>query len=299
MKIAVIIPCLNEQAAIARVVADCLRHLPHAKVYVLDNGSEDQTAFFAAGAGATVIHSPLRGKGSVIRHAFRVIDADFFLLVDGDGTYPLSEAQRLLELAQHCNYEMVMGSRLQLGRAEAFRPLHYFGNVFFTRLVRILFNYPVQDLLTGYRVFSKRFTREVNLISNGFEIETELTIRAMAQNLSFCEVAIPYTERIHGSRSKLRTFRDGWRILMTIIQFLMYFRPIVFFSVLSGVFLAGSELHVMPAWPWNTASALFFVMGFYLHWQLHVHRLEARSEPPAFHQSSDKKEDRSNRNRVA
>ncbi len=278
MKVAVIIPCLNESAAIAKVVRDCHTHLPKADVYVLDNGSEDSTAKDAAKAGAQVIHSPQRGKGNVLRHAFRVIDADYFIMIDGDGTYPVIEAPRLLALAEECNYEMVMGSRLKLGKPEAFRPLHYIGNRVLTGLVRRLFGFPVQDLLTGYRVFSRRFTQEVNLISHGFEIETELTIRAMAQNLAFCEVPISYGERVEGGKSKLRTFRDGWKILLTIFRFLAYFRPLLFFSALSAMALGGSLLltaQVQSAL--QVAAALLFTLAFFLDFILH-HQLLRRSQ---------------------
>lgn len=233
MKIAIIIPCLNEAAAIANVVRDCRDKIPEADVYVLDNGSEDETSALAEKAGALVIHSPERGKGNVLRHAFRVIEADFFVMIDGDGTYPVSEARRLVQLARDYNYEMVMGSRLKFGVPTAFRPLHYSGNRLLTGLVRVLFGFPVQDLLTGYRVFSRRFADEVNLISRGFEIETELTIRAMAQNLAFCEVPIAYGERTQGGKSKLRTFRDGFKILLTIVRFWTYFRPRLFFGTMA------------------------------------------------------------------
>ncbi len=273
MRVAVIIPCLNESAAIGRVVRDCRAHLPMADIFVLDNGSEDDTGEVALRAGAQVIHSPQRGKGNVLRHAFRVIDADYFIMIDGDGTYPVHEAPRLLALAAECNYEMVMGSRLQLGKPEAFRPLHYMGNRLLTGLVRLLFGFPVQDLLTGFRIFSRRFAQEVQLISSGFEIETELTIRAMAQNLAFVEVPITYGERTEGGKSKLRTFRDGWRILLTIIRFLGYFRPLLFFSVLSAVAL--SLAYALPQ-PWKVAfqmaapllAVLAFSLDFVLHHQM-------------------------------
>ncbi len=252
--------------------------MPNAEVYVLDNGSDDDTGEIAEKAGARVIHSPQRGKGNVLRHAFRVIDADFFIMIDGDGTYPVKEAPRLLELAASCNYEMVMGSRLKLGKAEAFRPLHFFGNRMFTGLVRLLFGFPVQDLLTGYRVFSRRFADEVQLISRGFEIETELTIRAMAQNLAFCEVPVPYGERIEGGKSKLRTFRDGWKILLTIVRFLAYFRPLLFFSLLSG-FSLGAAFWVGEPFrtPLQVAAPLLLVMAFFLDFILH-HQMLRRSQ---------------------
>lgn len=217
---AFIIPCLNEELTVARVVADCLAALPTASVYVFDNGSTDATARVAAGAGARVIWSPERGKGNVLRQAFRELNYDYLVMIDGDGTYPADETPRLLKLAREANADMVCGARLQLGRPEAFRPLHYLGNLIFTGLVRVFFGHPVQDLLTGFRVFSGRFARTVQLQSRGFEVETELTIRALAEGWVVREVAVPYAERPAGSHSKLRTFRDGFVIARTMIRLL-------------------------------------------------------------------------------
>lgn len=233
MKIAVVIPCLNEELTVGRVVADCRRELPSAEIVVFDNGSVDETSARAAAAGARVIPSPLRGKGNVLRHAFRVLDADYFVMIDGDGTYPAHEMRRLVDLARARGYEMVSGARLDDARREAFRPLHYVGNRVFTFAVRALFGFPVRDLLTGFRVFSRRFAREVTLLSRGFEVETEITVRAIAQDMAFVEVPIPYVERPVGSRSKLRTFRDGWRILVTMIWLLKDFRPLAFYVPLA------------------------------------------------------------------
>ncbi len=277
MKVAVIVPCLNEEATVGKVVAECLQYLPSATVYVLDNGSTDKTAECARRAGAKVTYSPLRGKGHVLRHALRLIDADFYVMIDGDGTYPMDQAQKLLSIAKDYNYEMVMGSRLELGKAEAFRPMHYLGNRIFTRAVRVLFNYPIHDLLTGFRIFSRRFIDEVQFVSSGFEIETELTIRAIAQNLAFCEVAVPYAERPAGSRSKLRTFRDGWIILRTIVRLFRDFRPLRFFAGTAGLCLAAS-LYVPPqlVTPFSMVAALFLVLGFYLESQLDLERFKLR-----------------------
>ncbi len=286
MRVAVIIPCLNESAAIGRVVRDCRAHLPLADIFVLDNGSDDDTSEVALKAGAQVIHSPQRGKGNVLRHAFRVIDADYFIMIDGDGTYPVTEAPRLLALAAECNYEMVMGSRLQLGKPEAFRPLHYMGNRLLTGLVRLLFRFPVQDLLTGFRIFSRRFAQEVQLISSGFEIETELTIRAMAQNLAFVEVPIAYGERVEGSKSKLRTFRDGWRILLTILRFMAYFRPLLFFNTLALVSMSLAFLSPQPVrMAFQIATPLLTVLAFALDFVLH-HQMLRR---PLLHANTDSK----------
>lgn len=283
MKIAVIIPCLNEEITVARVVQDCLRHMPDAGIFVLDNGSQDATAERAREAGAQVIHSPLRGKGNVLRHAFRVLDADYYVMVDGDGTYRASEAKRLVGIAHSLNYEMVCGSRLQSSEPEAYRPLHYLGNLLFTGSVKLLFGYPVQDLLTGFRVFSRRFTREVALQSPGFEVETEMTIRAIAQGLAFCEVPIPYVERPEGSKSKLRTFRDGWRISLTILRLLKVFQPHYFYLPLAAItFTAALFSTALVQSVLGMCAALFVGLSFFFDSQLslrrlRLHRVTARS----------------------
>lgn len=279
MKITVIVPCLNEELTVARVVRDCRRELPTAEVVVFDNGSVDGTAEAARAAGARVIPSPLRGKGNVLRHAFRVLDADYFVMIDGDGTYPVREARRLIEIAEGQGYEMVSGARLEDARPEAFRPLHFLGNRLFTFAVRALFGFPVRDLLTGFRVFSRRFAQEVTLLSRGFEVETEITVRAIAQDMAFTEVAIPYVERPQGSHSKLRTFRDGWRILMTIVWLLKDFRPLAFYvplALVSAPFTA-------------TGAAFVLVMGLHADSTLRARRLRlARSqdERPAARRAS-------------
>lgn len=224
MKIAVVIPCLNEEVTIAKVIADAHRYLLHAEVLVFDNGSEDATALKAKKAGAKVIAVPERGKGNVLRHAFQSLDADYVVMIDGDGTYPMNEAPRLIDFARRKQLDMVMGSRLELGLRSSFRRLHYTGNVFFSGLVRALFNHPITDLLTGFRVFSRRFINEVELQSRGFEVETEMTLKALNQQLPFAELAIPYAERPQGGKSKLRTFRDGWVILNAVFKLWLEFR---------------------------------------------------------------------------
>jgi glycosyltransferase involved in cell wall biosynthesis len=276
MKVAVIVPCLNEELTIGRVVEDCRRHLPEAEVYVLDNGSTDDTSEQARLRGAQVIHSPLRGKGNVLRHAFRVIDADYYVMIDGDGTYPVHEARQLIDLAAKLNYEMVCGARLDNARPEAFRPLHYLGNRMFTNMVHVLFGFPVQDLLTGFRVFSKRFAKEVPLLSRGFEIETELSVRAMAQDMAFAEVPIPYVERPMGSHSKLRTFRDGWRILLTILRLWKDFYPLRFFSTTAALILIASY-----RWPnLQQLGYLLIAIGLMLDSQLRWRKLAQKKPQP-------------------
>lgn len=284
MKIAVLIPCLNEEASVGKVVADSFKHLPSAKVYVFDNGSNDSTSAVAAQAGATVIHCPLKGKGHVLRQAFQSVDADWYVMVDGDGTYPMHEAPRLLKMAQEFNYEMVMGSRLLQAHPDAFRRFHYFGNRLFTRITGIIFRYPVRDLLTGFRVFSRRFATEMNLLSKGFEIETEITIRAIEQHLPFTEIDIPYTERVAGSSSKLKTFRDGFRITKTILRFWMYFHPLTFFTW--ATFLSWSLLQFAPRsvqFYGQNLPVTLLLLGFYWNIKIGQKRMQrlatTRSQP--------------------
>ena len=224
MKVAVIIPCLNEEVTVAKVIDEARRYLPHAEIFVFDNGSEDATALRAKKAGAKVISVPERGKGNVLRRAFHDLDADYVVMIDGDGTYPMNEAPRLIDFARRKQLDMVMGSRLELGLRSSFRRLHYSGNLFFSGLVRFLFNHPITDLLTGFRVLSRRFIDDVELHSRGFEVETEMTLRALDLGLPFAEIAIPYAERPQGGKSKLRTFRDGWVILKAVFVLWYQFR---------------------------------------------------------------------------
>lgn len=277
MKVAVIVPCLNEEITVAQVVRESKRLLPQAAVYVIDNGSTDGTAEAARAAGATVIPSPLRGKGNALRHAFRIIDADFYVMTDGDGTYGLDEGKRLLEFAVANGYEMVTGSRLEQGEKDAFRPMHFFGNRLFTATVRALFRFPVHDLLTGLRVFSRRFVRETNLISRGFEIETELTIRAIAQDLSFCEVPIAYVNRPRGSKSKLNTFRDGFKILFTIVRLWKDFKPLPFYTLLGTALIAASFAIHSKNFFFQQMSALSFALGLYMDSRNRLERMQRKS----------------------
>ncbi len=279
MKIAVIIPCLNEEATVASVVRDCLKYLPGAEIYVFDNGSDDQTTQVAEKAGARVIHSPLRGKGNAIRHAFRVVDADYVMMIDGDGTYPVREAPRLIKMASDNQYAMVMGSRLQLGLPQAFRPMHYSGNRLFSALVSFLFGFPVQDLLTGQRVFSRHFVKNMQLVSRGFEVETELTIRALMQNLPMIEVSIPYVDRPEGSKSKLRTFRDGFIILKTVGRLWKHFKPMRFYSLLACGFLPLNWF--IPGNVCSFVAAAFFCMGFFLEARQESQRLRLHQAAPS------------------
>ena len=215
-RIAVLLPCLNEQATIADVVAAFQRALPEATVYVCDNGSDDGTAEAAAAAGATVIAEPRRGKGRAIRHLFAEVDADIYLMADGDHTYDAQSAPHLVSTLQERELDMLVAARKRAD-AHAYTPLRRLGNRLFSTLARWRCGPRVQDLLSGYRVFSRRFVERFPARSNGFEIETELTLFAASSDLSWDETPCPYFARPEGSASKLKAFRDGFRILRTLL----------------------------------------------------------------------------------
>jgi glycosyltransferase involved in cell wall biosynthesis len=215
LEIAVLVPCFNEAAAIEKVVADFRAALPNAKVYVYDNNSTDNTIEVATAAGAEVRREERRGKGNVVRRMFTDIEADIYVMVDGDDTYDASRAPELVAKLVDNNLDMVVGRRVETHDA-AYRAGHRLGNAVLTGLVRWLFGAKIVDMLSGYRVFSRRFVKSFPSFSREFEIETELTVHAMQMRMPVAEVETNYKERPPGSVSKLRTFRDGWRILLTI-----------------------------------------------------------------------------------
>lgn len=234
-RIAVIIPCYNEELTIRQVVMDARKALPDAEVFVFDNNSTDQTKNKATQAGASVIVSPLQGKGNVVRHAFRVIEADYYVMVDGDDTYPIEQAVQMIQTMQSDGFDMAVGVRLQSFTPGAFRRFHLFGNHLLSKIVSSFFSQKVTDMLSGFRVFSKDFVEQVPLHSTGFEIETELTLQALSKNFPVIEVPISYRERPEGSVSKLQTFGDGFLILSFIFKLMKDYRPLHFFFSLAGV----------------------------------------------------------------
>jgi glycosyltransferase involved in cell wall biosynthesis len=236
-EIAVLVPCFNESAAIAKVVADFRAALPRATVYVYDNNSTDDTAAIAASAGAEVRRETRRGKGNVVRRMFQDIEADVYVMVDGDDTYDAAVAPSLVERLVADNLDMVVGKRVETHQA-AYRAGHRLGNRVLTGLVRWLFGARIDDMLSGYRVFSRRFVKSFPSSSREFEIETELTVHAMQMRMPIAELATNYKERPPGSTSKLRTFRDGWRILLTITNLMRNERPLMFFSLIGLVIAA-------------------------------------------------------------
>ncbi|MGO4536388.1 glycosyltransferase [Leifsonia sp. 2MCAF36] len=236
LRIAAIVPCHNEEAAVAKVVTDLLTAVPEMKVFVYDNNSTDRTVEFARAAGATVRQETQKGKGNVVRRAFSDIDADVYLIIDGDDTYDALAAGTLIDTLIDGHLDHVLGVRKPDGDATAYRPGHETGNRLFNRLVGSLFGLPVSDMLSGYRVFSRRFVKSFPALSREFEIETELTVHSMSMRVPQAEVEVGFRDRPEGSESKLRTYHDGFRILRLIVELFRHERPLFFYSVFAGLF---------------------------------------------------------------
>jgi len=231
----VLVPCYNEEVTIASVIADFRKVLPGATIYVYDNNSRDRTTEVARASGAVVGRETLQGKGNVIRRMFADIEADVYVLVDGDATYHAPSATEMVELLLAERLDMVNGTRITEIEA-AYRPGHRLGNLVLTGIVRVIFGDRIKDMLSGYRVFSRRFVKSFPALSGGFETETEFTVHALELGMPIGEVETPYRERPPGSQSKLNTVRDGIRILLTIMRLVKEERPLQFFAV-SGVLL--------------------------------------------------------------
>jgi glycosyltransferase involved in cell wall biosynthesis len=241
-RIAVVIPCFNEAITIAAVVADFRTHLPGARIYVYDNNSTDGSAAAAREAGAVVRHEPLQGKGHVVRRMFADVEADIYVLVDGDDTYDAASAPEMVRLLLDDQLDMVNGARTSEIEA-AWRRGHRFGNAALSNIIQWIFGNRVRDLLSGYRVFSRRFVKSFPALTSGFEIETEFTVHALALDMPVGEIRTLYRERPAGSASKLRTYRDGLRILRTILTLVKEERPLQFFSLAGlALFLLGLGL---------------------------------------------------------
>lgn len=234
-RIAVLLPCYNEAVTIGRVVADFREALPAADIYVFDNRSDDNTAEAAAAAGASVVLSPRRGKGNVVRHMFETVDADVYVMADGDGTYPADASIELIRELKDAKADMVVGMRLGDYAKGAFRTLHVVGNRFMSRLVSMLFEARITDILSGYRVFDRRFLRTLHLQSTGFEIEAEITLQALISRRVIREVPVRYGERPKESRSKLNTFSDGMLVIRSVLLIFRDYKPLVFFSWVGGI----------------------------------------------------------------
>lgn len=244
-RIAVLIPCYNEAEAIEGVVKDFAAALPSATIYVYDNNSTDETKIRAARAGAIVRVETFQGKGNVVRRMFADIEAEAYVLVDGDGTYDAASAAVMVDTLLANSLDMVNGSRVPVSTM-AFRPGHVFGNKLLTGTVAAIFGNRIKDMLSGYRVFSRRFVKSFPALASGFETETELTVHALELRLPLAEIQTPYRDRPPGSKSKLNTFRDGFRILRTIVYLVKEERPMQFFSLLALLLFAGS---IILGWP--------------------------------------------------
>ena len=235
LRIAVLVPCFNEQAAVGRVVADFRKALPSAEIFVYDNNSSDRTAAVARDAGAKVRSERRQGKGHVVRRMFADIDADIYLLVDGDATYDAASAPRMIDRLLSDHLDMVVGLRVDQAE-EAYRLGHRTGNRMLTGFLSSVFGQAFTDILSGYRVFSRRFVKSFPVLSDGFEIETKLTVHALELALPVAEIETPYYARPEGSFSKLNTWRDGFRILGTILKLYRSEKPLRFFTAI-GIFL--------------------------------------------------------------
>src|SRR5215218_2062090 len=235
LRIAVLVPCFNEEAAVATVVADFRKALPAAQIFVYDNNSKDRTVAAAREAGAEVRSERHQGKGHVVRRMFADIDADVYVLVDGDATYDAPSAPRMVEKLLSEHLDMVVAFRVDQSAA-AYRPGHRTGNWMLTSFLSSVFGETFKDILSGYRVFSRRFVKSFPVLSDGFEIETELSVHALELALPVAEVATPYFARPEGSVSKLNTWRDGFRILGTILKLYRSEKPLRFFTAI-GIFL--------------------------------------------------------------
>lgn len=246
-KIAVLIPCYNEAATIEKVVTDMKTALPEAVIYVYDNNSSDATAEIAARAGAIVRREPAQGKGNVIRRMFREVDAQCYLMTDGDDTYPAEFAPQMCQGVLEGQADMVIGDRLSSTYfTENKRPFHNLGNTLVRGAINLMFRTDIKDVMTGYRAFSYQFVKTFPVLSKGFEIETEMTIHAVQKNMHCKNVVIQYRDRPEGSESKLNTYSDGFKVLLTIARLFKNYRPLGFFSLLALVLLLISAVFFAP-----------------------------------------------------
>lgn len=236
-RIAVFIPCLDEEQTVGKVIDDFRRELPDAVIFVIDNGSSDRTAEVAEEHGARVVREQRRGKGFAVRTAFRRLDADILVMVDGDDTYPAEAVKPLLAPVLDGQADMTVGSRLMSGNSSEFGPLNRFGNWIYPTLLRFLLRVRLTDVLSGFRVMSREFVRGVPIASTGFEIEAELTVKAVERGYRLVELPIDLRSRPHDSQSKIRIFSDGWRILWTIILLFRDYRPLTFFGSIGLVLM--------------------------------------------------------------
>ena len=246
-KIAVLIPCYNEEKTVDKVIRDTKAALPDAVIYVYNNNSSDRTAEIAERAGAIVRNEYMQGKGNVIRRMFREVDAQCYIMVDGDDTYPMDAAPEMVEKVLRHNADMVVGDRLSSTYfTENKRPFHNFGNSLVRGSINRLFHCNVRDIMTGYRAFSYEFVKTFPVLSTGFEIETEMTIHAVNNNMQIDNVIIEYRDRPEGSASKLNTYSDGMKVLRTIVRLYRDYKPMGFFTALAGILALLAIIFIIP-----------------------------------------------------
>ena len=276
-KIAVLIPCYNEELTIGKVVKDYKKALPHADIYVYDNNSKDKTAEIAEKAGAIVRHEYRQGKGNVVRTMFREIDADCYLMIDGDDTYPAESAKEMCDYVLDGKADMVIGDRLSSTYfTENKRPFHNFGNRLVRWSINTIFKTNIKDIMTGYRAFSYEFVKGFPVLSKGFEIETEMSIHAVDKNYKLIEMPVEYRDRPAGSVSKLNTFKDGFKVIRMIITLFKEYKPNMFFNIIAFLFLVASlvlgipvlsefvKTGLVPKFPSLIVSTIFFVVSLLL-----------------------------------
>ena len=248
-KIAVLVPCYNEVKTIEKVMTDFKRVLPEAVIYVYDNNSTDGTAEIAAKAGAVVRHEYYQGKGNVIRRMFQEVDAECYLMVDGDDTYPAESAREMADKVLERNVDMVVGDRLSSTYFEENkRPFHNFGNSIVRWGINTFFKNDIKDIMTGYRAFSYRFVKTFPVLSKGFEIETEMSIHAIDKNMFVENVVIDYRDRPEGSVSKLNTYSDGIKVIGTIVRLFQTYRPLAFFGTVAAILMVLAIGFFIPVW---------------------------------------------------
>ena len=274
-ELAILIPCYNEEKTIEKVITDARKALPEAVIYVYDNNSKDDTDKIASEAGAIVRYERRQGKGNVIRTMFREIDADCYIMIDGDDTYPAENAAEMCRLVLEEKVDMVIGDRLSSTYFEENkRPFHNFGNSLVRGLINKLFHANVKDIMTGYRAFSKPFVKHFPVLSQGFEIETEMTIHALDKNFYIKEVPVKYRDRPEGSVSKLNTYSDGFKVLKTIVRLFKEYKPFFFFKVVAAIFLLIAlilfipvfneylQTGLVPRFPTLIVSGMLALLGF-------------------------------------
>lgn len=242
ISITVLIPCFNEELTVGKVITDFRTRVPDAKVYVFDNNSTDRTAEIAKSLGADVINEKRQGKGYVVQSMFNKIEADIYVMVDGDDTYDLSEVNRMISMVMNDEADMVAGNRHENYSEKSFRPFHTFGNKLVKNMINKLFRTRLKDIMSGFRVMNKAFVKNINIMASGFEVETEMTIKALKYGYVIKELDINYKERPTGSYSKLSTFKDGIKVIKTIFNIFKDYRPLLFFSIISLLFLLISLL---------------------------------------------------------